>query len=53
MWGYNSKPLHEGTGYLNGRRLGVFVRYPFERIRCVRRIKVNALEGMNTELFLA
>jgi len=25
-WGYNSKPLHECAGHLNGRRFGAFVR---------------------------
>jgi len=30
-------------GHLNGQRFGAFVRCRFERIRCVRRIKVNAV----------
>ena len=40
-WGYNSKPLHECAGHLNGRRFGAFVRWGFKRIWCIRRIKVK------------
>jgi len=41
MWGYNSKPLHECTGHLNGHRFGVFIRCRFKRIRCIHWIKVK------------
>jgi len=40
-WDYNSEPLHECTGHLNGWRFDAFVKRWFKRIRCVRQIKVK------------
>jgi hypothetical protein len=41
VWSYDSKPLHECTGHLNGRRIGAFVGFNLQTHLANYRVKVK------------